>query len=102
MRHNGARWRSPTARWVRTYGTRRLTDSFARLGHPVSQLAIYHWIAGRNTPRLEHARLLVHLSRHRLRLEDVYRDCQRRSQPAARQPTTTAPTSGPPPSPPAR
>ena len=79
MRRNASRWRTPLARWIRDYGTRRLSSALARRGHPVSQLAVYHWVAGRNCPRIEHARAIVRLSHNALRLDDIYAVRRRRA-----------------------
>jgi hypothetical protein len=83
-----SRWRSPFASWVRGYGTRRLVHQLTRRGCPVTQLAVYHWVAGRCSPRADHALAIVSASRGRLRLEDVYAS-RRRAQTHA--PETAAP-----------
>lgn len=86
MRSSTARWRTPFGRWVRAYSTRDVAAGITkRLGYSVSQLAIYHWVAGRRAPRPELARAMVQLSRHQISLDDIYQQRIRLAEPHAAQ-----------------
>jgi hypothetical protein len=73
MRSRSSRWNTPFGRWVRTYSTQKLARELQRRGFSVSQLATYHWVAGRRAPRPEHARAMVMMSKHQISLNDIYR-----------------------------
>ena len=68
-----ARWRRPFGRWVRGFSTRALATGLTRRGFSVSQIAVYHWVAGRNSPRPGVALAMVEMSRGTLNLTDIYR-----------------------------
>lgn len=70
---NRPKWTSPFGRWLMNYGTERLRAEFARRGTPVSRQCLYHWGSGRRRPRVQHAAVLIEVSRGRLRLGDFRR-----------------------------
>lgn len=49
----------------------RLERALADSGHPVSRKAMYSWLAGATVPRLQHAVVIIRLSRGRLTVSDI-------------------------------
>lgn len=72
-----ARWRTHFGQWVSAYGVRRLTSQLTSAGRPVTEQAVYQWVAGTTVPRPEHAIVIVQASCGQVSLDDVYRhrDC---------------------------
>lgn len=73
MRRSPRRWRTSFGRWVGHVGVARLTTELRSLGEPITQKAVYNWLAGERTPRPSSAVAMVRISRGRLALVDVYR-----------------------------
>ena len=67
------RWRTHFGQWVGAYGVRRLTGELSTAGRPVTENAVYKWVAGTTVPRPEHAVVIVEASCGQVSLEDVYR-----------------------------
>lgn len=72
MRREPCRWRTPLGRLVSDIGVQNLTRALAAEGHPVTQKAVYHWLAGHHAPRIHHAAAIARVSSGRVSIEDVY------------------------------
>jgi len=73
MRRCTARWRTSFGRFVADVGVSRLTTQLRSLGEPITEKAVYNWLAGAHAPRPGCATALVRISRGRIGLADVYR-----------------------------
>lgn len=73
MRRVSSRWRTPLGQFVSDFGVQRLTRELASAGVPVTQKAVYHWLAGSHAPRPTHAAAIARVSAGRVSVEDVYR-----------------------------
>ena len=49
----------------------RLERALAAAGHPVTRKAMYSWLSGDTVPRLQHAAVIIRLSRGRLTVSDI-------------------------------
>lgn len=67
------RWGTRFGRFVSDFGVARLVIALGREGQPVTDRAVYAWIAGDVVPRPQKAAVMVRISRGRLAFEDVYR-----------------------------
>ena len=72
MRRSAARWRTPFGRWVQTVGVSQLTHQLCSAGQPVTQKAVYNWLAGERVPRPDRATAMARISEGDITLEDVY------------------------------
>ena len=60
------------AAWIRSRGAARVaTELRPWIGFEISRSAVYHWAAGRRTPRYAIARALVRASGGQLSFDDV-------------------------------
>jgi len=71
MRRVGVRWGTRFGRWLDGYTVPKVTEGLARSGAPVTAGAVYEWLSGRTSPRIEHANALIALSGGRLRVSDI-------------------------------
>lgn len=67
------RWRTRFGSWVRAYTVPRLTRDLVDLGQPITQKAVYEWLAGRVAPHPDRAMAITRISGGRVSLQDVYR-----------------------------
>lgn len=72
MRRREARWETPFGRWIDSYGVDRLVAALSALGEPISDRAVYSWIAGDHVPRPPLALKLVQLGQGRISLQEIY------------------------------
>ena len=73
MRRDPCRWRTPLGQFVSDFGVQRLTRELGSAGLPVTEKAVYHWLAGSHAPRPAHAAVIARVSAGRVSVEDVYR-----------------------------
>lgn len=73
MKRDPYRRRSQLGSWMTRYGVRRLTKTMIAAGEPVTEMAVYNWLAGRHVPRTSSAIAIVSISRGRVSLEDIFR-----------------------------
>lgn len=66
-----SRWNTPFARWLDGYTVPRIVESLRLSDAPITDQAVYHWVAGRTSPRLEHAEAIVRLSEGRVTITDI-------------------------------
>ena len=62
------RWGTPFGRWVLNYPAERFA-----LDIGVSQSAVYHWVAGRSSPRDELKERIVEMSGGSVSMNDILR-----------------------------
>lgn len=73
MRRRVSRWKTGFGSWVSDYGVSRLIRDLDAVGEPVTNKAVYMWVAGSTLPRPRTAVRLVQLSGGAVSLEDIYR-----------------------------
>jgi hypothetical protein len=81
MRADPQRRRTPFGAFLRGPMIARLERSLAAAGHPVTRKAMYSWLSGETLPRLQHAAVIIRVSRGRLTVFDIvqHRERLRRS-----------------------
>lgn len=66
------RWETPLGRWVCDLTARGVAAELRAAGMPVTESAVYKWVAGSHAPRPDVALELVRISGEHLTLRDVY------------------------------
>lgn len=72
MRRSESRWMTGFGRWVSDYRVSRLVSDLARRGIPLTENAVYAWVAGDAQPRYQAAEAMVKLSGGALDIGAVY------------------------------
>lgn len=65
------RWNTRFASWVREVTVRGVVERLAEAGRPVTENAVYNWVEGHRSPRLETAVTLQKISGGRVAVEDL-------------------------------
>jgi hypothetical protein len=68
-----SRWTTHFGSWIASVTVFKVQEALADTGHPVTEQAVYHWLAGTATPRTAHAVALVRMSEGRISLDDIVR-----------------------------
>lgn len=66
------RWQTHFGTWVADLSAARVASELRQAGAPVTESAVYKWVAGECYPRPDVALKLVEISHERLSLADVY------------------------------
>jgi hypothetical protein len=67
------RWTTHFGSWVASVSVFKVQEALTSQGHPVTEQAVYNWLAGATTPRIAHAVALVRMSEGRISLDDIVR-----------------------------
>jgi hypothetical protein len=65
------RWLTHFGRWVDVQTVPVVVVTLRDAGFPITNGAVYNWLAGRSLPSIEQAHVLVENSRGRLKLADL-------------------------------
>jgi len=76
MQRRPVRWSTRFGSFVTRYTVDALTRDLAAAGFPVSNKAVYSWLSGHRTPRLDAAQAITRISRGAVTIDDLCRHRQ--------------------------